>query len=91
MSRKEKKWLKSYPSTTMLVKIFLPSLFSYIEVGDRQKSEEMPKKLSQCWKVTDDGLCYLPSWTLLNTLFSYMEVGDEEKSKETAKKLSQCW
>ena len=49
MSRKEKKWLKSYPSTTRLVKTFLPSLFSYMEVGDGQKSEEMAKKLSQCW------------------------------------------
>ena len=49
MSRKEKKWLKSYPSATRLLKTFLPSLFSYMEVGDGQKSEEMAKKLSQCW------------------------------------------
>ena len=28
---------------------FVHSLVSYMEVGDEQKSEEMAKKLSQCW------------------------------------------
>ena len=50
MSRKMKKWLKSYPSASRLVKMdFLPSFVSYMEVEDDQKHEEMAKKLSQCW------------------------------------------
>ena len=32
-----------------------------MEVGDEQKSEEMDKKLSQCWYTSDDGLSYLVS------------------------------
>ena len=45
-----KKWLKRYPSVDRIVKMdFLPSLFSYIEVGDEEKSEEMAKKLSHWW------------------------------------------
>ena len=44
MSRKVKKWLKSYPSAGRLVKIDFPIFsLSYMEVGDEQKSEEMAK------------------------------------------------
>ena len=50
-----------------------------MEVGDEQKSEEMVKKLSQCFQVTEDRLSYL---------LSYMEVADEQKSDKMPKKLS---
>ena len=66
MSRKVKKWLKGYPSAGRLVKMdFVRCLFLYMEVGDEQKSEEMAKKLSQCYYVSEDGLGYLlsfPTW-----------------------------
>ena len=38
-----------------------------MEVGDEQKSEEMAKKRSQCWKASEDGPAYLisfPTWRL---------------------------
>ena len=47
-----------------------------MEVGDEQKSEEIAKKLSQCW---------YGSWTFVPSLFSYMEVGDEQKPEEMPK------
>ena len=50
MSRKVKKWIKSYPSAGRLVKMALRTFSLLIHGGwDDQKSEEMAKKLSQCW------------------------------------------
>ena len=48
MSRKVKKWLNSYPIVGRLVKmdVFIPALFSYMEVGDVQESRKMVKTLS---------------------------------------------
>ena len=47
--------------------ILASSLFSYMKAADEKKSEEMAKKRSQCWKVSEDGLSYLisfPTWRL---------------------------
>ena len=48
MSRKVKKWLKSYPNGGRLVKMdFRTFSLFYMDVGDEGKSEEMAKQLSQ--------------------------------------------
>ena len=75
---------KSYPSAGRIAKMdfrtFFRSVFSYMEIGDEQESEEMAKKLVHCWR-----------WTFLPSLFTFMEVEDEQKSEGIVKKLSQCW
>ena len=55
MSRKMKKWLKRYPmGAGRLANMDCPTFF-ILEVGDDQRSEEMAKKLSQCWQASGDG------------------------------------
>ena len=55
-----------------------------MEVGDKQKNDEMAKKVSQCREASEDGLSYFLSFPTWRKEMS-------KKVNEIAKMLPQCW